>query len=226
MNNLDDVASHIEEKLNEKDDLRELALKKCRDVVRYSRKAIKKIHSNELKNAKKSLKKAEEIIAELNEKLKEHPDIFTSGYMENAMQEVAEGEIFLSILEDKDLPYPEDIGVSYTSYVMGMADVIGELRRLGVYRLKEGKVAEVEKILSLMEAIYDRIAEFDYPSGLVPIKRKQDVMNRVLEKMREDMVLFRKSKELESKIDILLQKLKEKEEKGEGETGLDIDSLL
>ncbi len=223
MNNLDEVASHIEKKLNEKDDLREIALKKCRDIVRYSRKAIKKIHGNDMKNAKKSLKKAEEIISELNEKLREHPDIFTSGYMENAMQEVAEGEIFLSILEGRELPYPEDIGVSYTSYIMGMADVIGELRRLGVYRLKEGKVGEVEEILLLMESIYDRIAEFDYPSGLVPIKRKQDVMNKVLEKMREDMVLIRKSKELEGKIDVLLQKLKKEEKK---EEGMDIDSLL
>jgi translin len=105
---------------------------------------------------------------------------------------------------------------------MGLADVIGELRRRGMYKLKEGNVKEVEEIVEDMEAIYDRIAEFDYPSGLIPLKRKQDIMKKVLEKMREEIVIFRKSKELENKIEALLKKLRKEKE----EVGLDIDSLL
>jgi len=223
MKNLEEITNAIEKKLNEKDDLREIALKKCRDIIRESRKSIKKLHNGDIENAEKRLDKAVKLLQELKEKLKEHPDLMTAGYMENAMQEVAEGKIFLAIIKDNSLPYPEDIEVSYTSYVMGLADVIGELRRRGMYKLKEGSVAEVEKIIEDMEAIYDKIAEFDYPSGLLPLKRKQDVMKKVLEKMREEIVIFRKSKELESKIDVLLNKLKKKEKE---EVGLDIDSLL
>ncbi len=222
MKNLDEISAAIEKKLNEKDDLREVALKKCRDIIRESRKSIKKIHSGDIENAAKRLEKAIKILHDLKEKLEEHPDLLTSGYMENAMQEVAEGKIFLAIVKDEPLPYPEDIEVSYTAYVMGLADVIGELRRRGMYKLKEGSVAEVEKIIDEMDAIYDRIAEFDYPSGLLPLKRKQDVMKKVLEKMREEIVIFRKSKELENKIDALLNRLKKEKES----IGLDIDSLL
>ncbi|KAA0002627.1 MAG: RNA-binding protein [Thermoplasmata archaeon] len=222
MKNLDDIANAIEKKLNEKDDLREIALKKCRDIIRESRKSIKKLHNGDVENAAKRLEKAIKLLRELKEKLKDHPDLITTGYMENAMQEVAEGKIFLAIVKNEELPYPEDIEVSYTAYVMGLADVIGELRRRGMYKLKEGNVAEVEEIVDAMEAIYDRIAEFDYPSGLIPLKRKQDIMKKVLEKMREEIVIFRKSKELENKIDALLNKLKKEKE----EVGLDIDSLL
>jgi len=222
MKNLDEISAAIEKKLNEKDDLREVALKKCRDIIRESRKSIKKIHTGDIENAAKRLEKTTKILRDLKEKLEEHPDLLTSGYMENAMQEVAEGKIFLAIVKDEPLPYPEDIEVSYTAYVMGLADVIGELRRRGMYKLKEGSVAEVEKIIDEMEAIYDRIAEFDYPSGLLPLKRKQDVMKKVLEKMREEIVIFRKSKELENKIDALLNRLKKEKEN----IGLDIDSLL
>jgi len=222
MNNLDEIAAEIEDKLNEKDDLREVALKQCRDIIRQSRKSIKKIHGGKLKDAKKHLDKAVKMLQELKENLKEHPDIFTSGYMENAMQEVAEGEIFLSIVEENNFPHPEEIEVSHTAYVMGLADVIGELRRRGMYKLKEGDVGEVERIVDDMEMIYDKISEFDYPSGLLPLKRKQDVMKKVLEKMREELVIFRKSKELESRIDALLHKLSKKKE----DIGLDIDSLL
>ena len=222
MKNLDEISTEIEKKLNEKDDLREIALKKCRDIIRESRKSIKKIHNGDIENARKKLDKAIKLLHDLKENLKEHPDLFTSGYMENAMQEVAEGKIFLAIIKNEALPYPDEIEVSYTSYVMGLADVIGELRRRGMYKLKEGNVGEVEKIVEIMEAIYDRIAEFDYPSGLLPLKRKQDVMKKVLEKMREEIVIFRKSKELESRIDALLHKLRKEKE----DVGLDIDSLL
>ena len=141
----------------------------------------------------------------------------------HGMQEVAEAEIFMAIMMDRDIPSPEEIGVSYTSFLMGMADVVGELRRRGVYLMKNGNIGEVEEILSIMEEICDRIGEFDYPSGLLPIKRKQDVIKKVLEKMRGEVAIFKKTKELESKMEALLRKMKKK--KGESET-MDIDSLL
>ncbi len=223
MKNLDEVANRIEEELNEKDDLREKALKKCRDIIRESRKSIKKAHSNNIEDARKHLEKAKRILSNLKEEIKEHPDILTSGYMENAMQEIAEAGIFLSIIEDKELPYPEEINVSYTAYLLGLADVVGELRRRGVYLLRNGNVEEVEKILELMEDICDKLLEFDYPSGLLPIKRKQDVIKKILEKMRGEVAIFKKSKELESKIEAIMIKLSKKKEK---EEALDIDSLL
>ncbi len=223
MKNLEEVANRIEEELNEKDDLREKTLKKCRDIIRESRKSIKKVHSNSIEEAKKHLEKAKKILKLIKEEIKNHPDILTSGYMENAMQEIAEAEIFLAIIEDKELPYPEEINVSYTSYLLGLADVVGELRRRGVYLLRNGNVEEVENILELMEEICDKLFEFDYPSGLLPIKRKQDVIKKILEKMRGEVAIFKKSKELESKIEAIIRKLSKKEEK---EEALDIDSLL
>ena len=224
MKNLEDVMKKIEQVLNEKDDLREKALKKCRDIIRECRKGIKKVHNEDIEGARKNIKKAEKILAELKKEIEEHPDIMTAGYMENAMQEVAEAEIFLAIVEDKKLPNPEDINVSYTSYLLGLADVVGELRRRGVYLLKDGSIEDVEKILAMMEEICDKLMEFDYPSGLLPIKRKQDVIKKILEKMRGEVAIFKKSKELENKIEAVLRKLRKKEEKIEETT--DIDSLL
>lgn len=224
MKNLDDVMKKIEQVLNEKDDLREKALKKCRDIIRECRKGIKKVHNEDIEGARKNIKKAEKILAELKKEIEEHPDIMAAGYMENAMQEVAEAEVFLAIVEDKELPNPEDINVSYTSYLLGLADVVGELRRRGVYLLKDGSIEDVEKILAMMEEICDKLMEFDYPSGLLPIKRKQDVIKKILEKMRGEVAIFKKSKELENKIEAVLRKLRKKEEKIEETT--DIDSLL
>lgn len=222
MKNLEEIASLIEKELNEKDDLREKTLKKCRDIIRESRRAIKKVHTGEIEKAKKHLEEAKKILEEIKVELDKHPDILTAGYMESAMQEIAEAEIFLAIVEDNDFPNPGDINVSYTAYLLGLADAVGELRRRGVYLLKEGNVEEVENILDMMEEICDKVLEFDYPSGLLPLKRKQDVIKKVLEKMRGEVALFKKSKELESKIEAIIKRLHKKEEK----EALDIDSLL
>ncbi len=223
MKNLEEITDAIEKKLNEKDDLREATLKKCRDIIRASRRCIKGIHNG--KDIEEMMEEAIEMNKELREELKEHPDILTSGYMENASQELAEAKIFLAITKEEDLPYPEDIGVSYTSYLLGLGDVIGELRRVGINLLKEGKIAEVEEILKKMETICDKLMEFDYPSGLLPIKRKQDVAKKLLEKMREDIILFRKNRELEEKMELIIKSLKKKKKKKEDEFGLDVDSV-
>ena len=223
MKNLDEIADMIELELNEKDELREKTLKQCRDILRESRKSIKAVHAREVKKAKKGIERAKELLFEIKDDVRNHPDILTAGYMENAMQELAEASIFLALIEDEDIPPPDEIGVSSTAYLMGLADVVGELRRRGVYLLKDGNLEEVEEMLATMEEICDRLIEFDYPSGLLPIKRKQDVIRKVLEKMRGEIAFFKKSKEIEIKIDALIAKLTKK--KG-GEETVDIDSLL
>lgn len=214
MKNLEEIADRIESELNKKDELRENTLKQCRNIIRDSRKSIKLIHRVDIEGARTNINSASNLLHDICKELEGHADILTAGYMENAMQELAEAAIFLSLIEENDFPKPEALGVSSTSYLMGLADVVGELRRRGVYLLKDGDIEEVESLLDIMETICDRLAEFDYPSGLIPIKHKQDVIKKVLEKMRGELALFKKSKELESKIDAIIGKLS-KEKKRE-----------
>lgn len=222
MKNLEEVTSFIEKRLNEKDDLRELCLKSCRDIIRSSRRSIKKIHNGEIEEAKNYLLEAKKILKDIKDSAEEHFDILSSGYLENAMQELAEAEIFLSIIEDKDFPFPDEINVSCSAYLMGLADAVGELKRKEFYMLKEKNVEGMEKLLHMIEEISDKIFEFDYPSGLIPIKKKQDAIRRMLERMREDLILFNKSKELEGKMEEIKEMIRKLENKGK----FNLDSLL
>ncbi|MEA2054977.1 MAG: RNA-binding protein [Candidatus Thermoplasmatota archaeon] len=226
MKNLDEISSKIEKKLNEKDGLREITLKKCRDIIRTSRKCIRNIHNGEINTAAEMATEAIEMNKELKKQIENHPDLLTAGYMENASQELAEANIFLSIYNKEDLPNPEELGITYTSYLLGLGDTVGELRRVAIDLLKEEKINEVGELLKEMEGICDKLMEFDYPSGLIPIKRKQDVAKKLLEQTRGDFVMFRKNKEFAEKVDILLKNLKEKKKrKKEDEFGLDVDSV-
>jgi hypothetical protein len=40
-----------------------------------------------------------------------------------------------------------------------------------------------------MDRIYDAIMSFDYPSALVPIKKKQDMVRSLIEKTRGELVV-------------------------------------
>ena len=226
MDNLEAIAQKIETQLNEKDRLREITLKTCRDIIRMSRKSIRNVHNREVDTAAELAAEAVELTTNLKVTIQHHPDLLTAGYMENASQELAEAHLLLAIERGTPLPAPEDIGITYTSYLLGLSDVVGELRRKAIILLKEGKIAEVESVLLFMESITDQLMEFDYPSGSVPIKRKQDVAKKLLEQMRGDFVIFKKNKEFEEKIDIVLnhhrkQGTKEKKD----DFGLDVDSV-
>ena len=226
MDNLGDIAQKIEMQLNEKDQLREVTLKTCRDIIRMSRKCIRSIHNSEMDQAAELAANAVDLTTNLKKSIQDHPDLLTAGYMENASQELAEAHLLLAIECKEPLPLPEDIGVTYTSFLLGLGDVVGELRRKAIILLKEGKINEVESILQFMENITDQLMEFDYPSGLVPIKRKQDVAKKLLEQMRGDFVMFKKNKEFEEKIDIVLARLCTKGKKeGKEDFGLDVDSV-
>ena len=41
----------------------------------------------------------------------------------------------------------------------------------------------------MMEHIYDVIIRFDYPSGLLPIKKKQDMVRGMIEKTRGELAV-------------------------------------
>ncbi|MFO8132704.1 MAG: RNA-binding protein [Thermoplasmatota archaeon] len=225
MDNLGDIAEKIEVRLNEKDALREATLKQCRDIIRYSRKCISLLHNEAVEEAADMAAKAHAANASLKEDISEHPDIRTAGYMENASQELAEAHLFLAIYRGEDLPSPEDLGITYTSYLLGLGDVVGELRRRAVNLLRDGDVGEVEHLLQLMEAICDHLMEFDYPSGLVPVKRKQDIAKKILERLRGEVVMYKKNRAVEEKIDLLLRHLQKGHASSDDDFDLDVNSV-
>ena len=224
MDNLGDIAEKIEGRLNEKDALREATLKQCRDIIRCSRKCISLLHNDAVDEAAEMAAKAHAANASLKEDISEHPDIRTAGYMENASQELAEAHLFMAIYRGENLPSPEDLDVTYTSYLLGLGDVVGELRRRAVNLLRDGDVGEVEHLLQQMEAICDHLMEFDYPSGLVPVKRKQDVAKKILERLRGEVVMYKKNRAVEEKIELLLRHLQKRQDESD-DFDLDVNSV-
>jgi len=58
-----------------------------------------------------------------------HADVFHTGFVENAAQEYVEIQCLYNIMKGEDLPDPDAIQTTYSAYLLGLCDVVGELRR-------------------------------------------------------------------------------------------------
>jgi len=82
--------------------------------------------------------------------------------------------------------------------VLGLADVVGEYRRLTLDALREGNVAKGEKCLKLMDEIYVELMGMDEAYMLVPgLRRKCDVARKIIEITRGDITQEVRRKSLE-----------------------------
>ena len=52
------------------------------------------------------------------------------------------------------------------AYLLGLGDVVGELRRFILDLIRSGKVYEGEELLETMEKIYTAIILFDFPDAV------------------------------------------------------------
>ncbi|NYT11706.1 MAG: translin family protein [Methanomassiliicoccales archaeon] len=205
MRNLDEIAIGIQDELDEKDTVREIAIKSSRAIIRLSGGAVHSIHKGE--DASDMLATALEEAARLKSLLEVHPDIWTSGLVSDALQELAEAAIVHSIFKCERLPAPHELGIPPTPYLLGLADSIGEIRRFVLIALRRGEVDEAITYLDMMEEMFLVIMRFDYPQALVAIRRKQDIARSLVEKTRGDITLAVSSRRLEEKIEDLQKRL-------------------
>jgi len=205
MKNLDEIADNLIARLDEKDTVREIAIKSSRAIIRLSGSVVHGVHKKA--DVAGTMEEAKDEANRLRSLLSDHPDIWHSGIVEDAMQELSEAAIMLSIVADEDLPTPEEIGVTPSSYLMGLADTIGELRRFSLDALKEGRMEDALRYLDMMEEMYRVLMRFDFPDALVAVRRKQDIARSLLEKTRGEVVVGVSTKALGDKIGKLYDKL-------------------
>ena len=231
MKNLDKIVNKIEKSIDNKDKVREQALRSSREIIIGCRKAIQLIHQESMKNAVNNIKKASTKLQSLYELTKGYPEIFHAGFVENAAQELVEAQCFYNIMKGRDLPDPDDIKTTYSSYLLGLCDLVGELRRAALDSIRTGKAKEADNYLSMMDEIYDVIIRFDYPSGLIPIKKKQDMVRNLIERTRGELAVASCERRIEYRTDEfrgMLDKINgnnKKTKKKETESDLNIDEI-
>ena len=198
MKGLKEAVDYVEKELNEKDAVREIALKASRDILRRSKEAIAMMHRGN--DPIEILRKLREEHMALISTLKEHPELIYAGYVSDASQEFTEAMILYTIFYEHEIPSSRELKVDAGSYAMGLADVIGELRRSALEFLRNGDVNKAELRLSQMEEIYEQIMRLDYPSAIVNIRQKQDIGRALIEKTRGEIAISKRLMEVEKRL--------------------------
>lgn len=199
MPSLKNLLKDIKTTLEERERIREEAHLSMRKATSLSKQAILLSHQKRLVEAHKQLEKAKNLISSLKDLAKEQPAmIYGGGMFSAALQEYTEACIFVKLIEEDKFATPEEIAVPQTEYVLGLADVVGEFRRLALDALREGDVAKGERCLQTMDEIYVELEALDEAYMLVSgLRRKNDVSRRIIESTRGDITQEVRRKTLE-----------------------------
>jgi len=182
------ILKEIKGELKEKEKVREKAQKDMRKATSLSKQAILLIHQKKMGKAAKLIGEARKIISELGETSNKYPDIVYSGLFSAALQEFSEANILINLVEKTAFVTPKEINVPSVDYVLGLADVIGEYRRMALDALREGKVEKGEECLRIMDKIYTELMGMNEAYMLVPgLRRKCDIARRIIEQTRGDV---------------------------------------
>ena len=185
----------------QKNQIREETHESMRKVTSLSKQAILLIHQKRFGDAQKMVDSAKEKIQNLQELAKQYPEIIYGGMLSAALQEYSEANIFLVLIEEDRFVTPTEINVPSVDYVLGLADVIGEYRRLALDKLREGEVKKGEKCLEIMDQIFIQLLALDEAYMLVSgLRHKSDIARRIIESTRGDITLEVRRKSLEDQL--------------------------
>jgi len=160
---------------------REYLIKNTRDVVILCSHSIIATHKGDLRLAKQKIKNAELLLKKNQKKAKDN----FKKYLITPEQEFAEACSFLAIVENKEIPSLKSMKISNESYVLGLLDCIGELKRLMLDNIRKDRLTEANRIFNTMESLYLTLYPFAIFDKIIKeARRKLDVNRSLVEESR------------------------------------------
>jgi len=198
LSSIETVLQEVKNELMQKNKIREETHESMRKATSLSKQAILLIHQKKIDEAKQLIQNAKEKILSLQDLAKDCPEIIYGGMFSAALQEYSEANIFLVLVEESRFVTPSEINVPSVDYVLGLADVIGEYRRLALDNLRGGNVKKGEECLEIMDQVFIQLLELDEAYMLVPgLRHKSDIARRIIETTRGDITVEVRRKSLE-----------------------------
>ena len=178
----------IQRNLARFDEVREEILNLSRVATRLSGSSILEIHRGDLKTASTSLQQVEKALAKIDELCRDYAELRASQGVIVAFQEFVEATTLRTYVERKRIPAFKEVRSDPRSYVLGLLDVVGEFRRMTLNSLRKGQVEKAEKLLELMEGIYEDLQSLEHTAIVPTFRVKMDSARRIIEATRGDVV--------------------------------------
>jgi translin len=176
LKNVKSSLDKISKSLAEVQDNREFLLKNTREIIILCSRSIISVHKGDLKTAKKNL-------AEVDLLLKKYRKKATANlqrYLITSEQEYVEAVCLLAVVEGKEIPSDKKLKVMGESYVLGLLDCVGELKRMIFDKIRIGDTENALKTFDIMENLYLHLYTFSMYDKVVKEARRKIDVNRIL----------------------------------------------
>ena len=208
MHKLESIAEQIRKTFDARTSARDQALAQARQLTRACSLAIRAVHRDEADAMKTHIDEARHLADTLRSSLANYPDLFYAGYTQDALKEFVEANVTCALIKGEPLQTPQSLLVEPSTYLNGLAEVVGELRRRTLDILRHGYSAEAERLLGCMDEIYSVLVTMDYPDAITNgLRRQTDLARSIIEKTRGDITFSLRGEHLEQAIGKLIGQL-------------------
>lgn len=202
--NVKDTLKKISSQLDDVEHRREVLIKGTRGVIMKCSKSIMALHRGRLEDAAKLLEEAQTELGSLRTHIRDDLE----RYLINAEQEFVEAYQLKCVYEKTSLAGMDDLNVATSSYLLGLLDSIGEIKRMIYDNLRTERTSDALNLFALMEDLYSSIYPFAVYDNIVPgIKRKLDVAKLLIENVRSTLTEESNRNLLIKRMDILERQL-------------------
>jgi translin len=204
LSNVQADVEKINKKFKDIEERRNAIIKGTRDATILCSKAIVSMHAHKKNESIEYIEKAKKLLQHFKEMGKED----LQKYMYVAEQEFIEAYCLFSIIENSVIPSMKSLEVSDISYVMGLLDCIGEIKRMIIDKIRLEGTSDTNTLFELMDKIYGIIYPLAVYDNLMPgLRKKLDVSRILIENVRAILteenrrtIMIEKMHEFEKKI--------------------------
>ncbi len=183
ISDLDEITRELEKLQKRQDRVMQLT----RDATRMAGEAISAMHSKDkakikriMSNLEKSMKKLKVI-----EKGFEY-------YSAIAHQEYVEAYSLYCVIGKKRIPSAKMMGEDVRSYMGGVMDLVGELKREAYEAMRKGEIDVAEAYYETMKEIYDSTMHIRFANSILQnFRKKQDVARIQLETTGSELLYLK-----------------------------------
>ncbi|RMG26697.1 MAG: hypothetical protein D6732_21085 [Methanobacteriota archaeon] len=185
---LNAILEPILEELNLYDNNRETIIQLTRQLNRDAGKGIAAIVKGN--DPQRYLDSTRTTYAKLHPIMETTASVLSWNVAASGVEEYAELEILNAIVQQQHIPDPRALKIPSWIWITGLADVVGELRRIVLRNLLTKNIPQAQIHLEQMNAIYDAIIGLEFGKQIAnSLRKKVDTARYLLERTESDMLM-------------------------------------
>jgi len=177
-----DFWTQVNNKQAEYDKSRRIIISRANEALHLSKQTIFALHRDNQVEAEEMVKKAQEILLQLEKDFGQNKKLRYEGSWIAGMEEFAEARLFLNYVKGEEVSEIEDIHLEPNEYLGGICDYTGELVRRAVLFASERKIDEVKEISEEIHDVVHKLLEYNLTG---PLRQKFDQAKRNMQRIEQ-----------------------------------------